>query len=116
MRKVLLAVATLGFACAASVMTIEDPAAQAVAPTSAQLDALLAARNWNGLAAALSQSKEPAQVLQRMDWMQAKLNAGGGSLLGFLYARDLWNAGNAFKESDPMKDARITAGMITLYT
>jgi hypothetical protein len=118
MQKGLLAVAILGFFYATSVMTTDHAAAQGApaTPISAQLDALLAARNWNALAAALSQSKDSAQVLQRMDWMQAKLNAGGGSLLGFLYARDLWSAGNAFKERDPMKDARITAGMITLYT
>jgi hypothetical protein len=119
MRKGLRALAALAFAYGASVMTIDGAAGETGGPAarnSAQFDALLAAHNWNGLAAALSQTTQAAQVLQRMDWMQAKLNAGGGAMLGFFYARDLWSAGSALKEPDPMKDARVTAGMITLYT
>ena len=37
-------------------------------------------------------------------------------MLGFIYAKDLWDIGEAQKVDDPNKDLRLTAGLITLYT
>jgi hypothetical protein len=51
-----------------------------------------------------------------MDWLHTRLDAGGGLLLGLLYARDLWVVGNSQHVADPAKDMRVTAGMIALYT
>ncbi len=86
------------------------------APSTEQLDALLAAHDWTGLTAALSHAKTADQFGQQMDWMRAKLMAGAGSLLGFFYSRDLWNAGQQAQSSDPTDDLRVTAGLFTLYT
>ena len=91
-------------------------AASADLPSDQALDALLLAKKWNELAAALSRAKSPASVVRMMDWLQSRLAAGGGSLLGFIYAKDLWDLGEAQKVEDPNKDLRITAGLITLYT
>ncbi len=99
-------------------------AAQNQAPVAApadllsdqELDALLLAKKWNELAAALSRAKSPDSVVRMLDWLHSRLDAGGGSLLGFIYAKDLWDIGEAQKLADPTKDLRITAGLITLYT
>lgn len=85
-------------------------------PTDAQLDALLAAHNWGALGAALNASRSPQWGIHRMDWLHSRINAGGGSLLDFLYIRDLWDVGSAMNVADPNKDLRLTAGMIWLYT
>lgn len=89
---------------------------QPAVPSDAQLDALLTARDWNRLGAALNSSRAPEWGLHRMNWFQSRLDAGGGSFLGFMYIRDLWGYGNAAKNDDPAKDTRLTAGMIWLYT
>jgi hypothetical protein len=95
---------------------------QAPAPSSADLpsdqdlDALLLAKKWNDLGTALSHAKSSESVVRMMDWLQSRINAGGGSLLGFIYAKNLWDIGEAQKVTDRDKDLRITSGLITLYT
>jgi hypothetical protein len=84
-------------------------------PSDQELDALLLAKKWNDLGAALSRAKSPDAVVRKLDWLQSRLDVGGGSLLGFIYAKDLWDIGATQKIDDPNKDLRITAGLITLY-
>jgi len=96
----------------------QAPAAASSAglPSDQDLDALLLAKKWNDLASALSRAKSPESVARKLDWLQSRLEVGGGSLLGFIYSKDLWDIGEAQKVDDPNKDLRITAGLITLYT
>jgi len=91
-------------------------ASSADLPSDQNLDALLLAKKWNDLASALSRAKSPDSVVRMMDWLRSRLDAGGGSLLGFIYAKDLWDIGEAQKVDDPNNDLRLTAGLITLYT
>jgi hypothetical protein len=92
-----------------------SPAVHAL-PSEAELDALLDARKWNDLGAALSNLDGAASFSKSMDWLRTRLDAGGGLMLGMIYARDLWTAGKGQQVGDPANDMRVTAGMITLYT
>ena len=85
-------------------------------PSDAELDALCAARKWNDLGDALSHPDSAASFSKGMDWLHTRLDAGGGLMLGLLYARDLWLIGKSQNIADPAKDMRVTAGMISLYT
>ncbi len=85
-------------------------------PSDADLDALLAARKWNDLGEALSHPDSAASFSRGMGWLHTRLDAGGGLMLGILYARDLWIVGKSQNVVDPARDMRMTAGMITLYT
>ena len=85
-------------------------------PSDQDLDALLLAKKWNELATALSRAKSQESIVRMLDWLRSRLDAGGGSLLGFIYSKDLWDIGEAQKVDDPNKDLRVTAGLITLYT
>ena len=79
-----------------------------------ELDALLAARNWNTLGAALSQPGID-ELIRRMRWMKAHVDSDGGFFLATLYARDLWALGGFLKADNPEKDVRYTAALISLY-
>jgi hypothetical protein len=94
----------------------QPPPAVHPLPSDADLDALWAARKWNDLGDALSHSDSAASFSKGMDWLHTRLDAGGGLMLGLLYARDLWIVGKSQNIADPAKDTRMTAGMITLYT
>jgi hypothetical protein len=89
--------------------------ASSALPADKALDAMLAARDWNGLAAALSQPSDDASLVRALDWLQAKVTAGGGFMIALMYARELWTVGEAIKLEDPGKDLRVTAGMMMLY-
>ncbi len=91
-------------------------APSAALPSDADLDAMLAARNWKGLGAALSQPGSPETFQRATNWMQSRIYAGGGMLLTLLYARNLWLAGDSLKIDDPGKDLRLSAGMMALYS
>ena len=84
--------------------------------SDAELDALWSARKWNDLGNALSHLDSAASFSRSMDWLHTRLDAGGGLMLGLLYARDLWIVGKSLNVADPATDMRMTAGMITLYT
>jgi hypothetical protein len=94
----------------------QPPPAVHPLPSDAELDALWAARKWNDLGDALSHPDSAASFSRSMVWLHTRLNAGGGLLLGLLYARDLWIVGISQNVTDPAKDMRMTAGMISLYT
>jgi hypothetical protein len=79
-------------------------------PSDEQLDALLAARNWEGLVAAFESVRSDESSVRALDWLDARINSGGGSLLGFLYSRALWDIGSAQNVNDPDKDLRFRAG------
>jgi len=85
-------------------------------PSDEQLDALLAARNWEGLVTAFESVRSDESSVRALDWLDARINAGGGSLLGFLYSRALWDIGSAQNVNDPDKDLRFRAGLMVLYT
>jgi hypothetical protein len=93
----------------------QQPAPAPALPSDAELDALAAARNWNALGLALSQPTNP-ELARAMNWLGTRLDAGGGLMLGIVYARDLWGVGLSQQVDDPAKDMRLTAGVITLYT
>jgi len=115
----------IGFACCGLIAAATAP--QAVAqnqpattiealPTDAALDALLAARDWNKLGMVLSRPTDAASFGRRLNWLHSRIDAGGGSLLPQLFARDLWVVGIQQNVDDPTKDLRLTAGMMTLYS
>jgi hypothetical protein len=108
----LLSVATAPRAIAQS----QPPAATEALPSDTVLDAWLAARDWNGLGAALSRPADAASFNRRLNWLHTRIDAGGGSLLPQLFARDLWAVGTQLNIADPAKDLRLTAGMMTLYS
>lgn len=91
-------------------------APSAALPSDADLDAMLAAQNWQGLGAALSQPGNPQSVPRAMNWLKTRIDNGGGFFLTLLYARDLWAMGSSLKIDEPSKDLRLTAGMISLYS
>jgi hypothetical protein len=87
----------------------------ATLPSDDALDALLTARNWNDLGAALSRPGTNEEFARRLNWLKTRIDSGGGFLLGILYARDLWAIGSRLKIDDPAKDPRVTAALISLY-
>lgn len=90
--------------------------APVVVPADTELDAMLAARNWNGLSAAL-QPLQADSIARVMKWLGAQIRTNGGTfLLDLAYTRDLWLAGNARKVDDPMQDMRVTAATMALYS
>ena len=88
----------------------------ATLPSDAELDALLAARNWNAIRVAIVPANSGEALSRSTHWLQTRLLSGGGSLLGFLYATRLWAIGSAMNIEDPNQDSRVTAGVIVLYT
>jgi hypothetical protein len=89
--------------------------ASSALPSDKALDAMVAARDWHGLGTALSEVSDEASLTRALDWLQAKVTAGGGFMIAVMYARELWTAGEAMKLDDPGKDLRVTAGMMMLY-
>lgn len=111
--------AALGIGCPLppAPVSAQVPAPAAVAvPPDAELDAMLAARNWNGLSAAL-QPLQADSIVKVMKWLGAQIRTNGGTfLLDLVYTRDLWLAGNAQPIDDPMQDMRVTAATMALYS
>ena len=86
-----------------------------VSPSDPALDAMLAAQDWKGLGEALNNPKDSATFTKNMDWLHAKVAAGEGYLLSFMYMKYLWTVGNSSNTSDPGHDMRMTAGFMALY-
>jgi hypothetical protein len=99
-----------------SLAQTQTPARASALPSDAELDALVAARNWGGLSTALSQAADGEPLMRKLNWLHSRIPAGGPSLLGFTAVRDMWKVGVNVKQPDPNKDFRITAGMLALYT
>ncbi len=93
-----------------------QPIAPLPLPSDArELDAMLAARDWNNLGAALSRAVAEEPLMRRMNWLQTRTDAGGGFLLPILHARDLWARGERLNQPDGAKDMRVTAVLMTFY-
>jgi hypothetical protein len=107
--------ALVGFALCPALARDQPQAPASTLPSDHALDAILATRDWDGLAAALSQPPDAASMPRALNWLQAKVNDGAGFMIALSYTRDLWMAGNAMKVTDPLKDLRVTAGMMALY-
>jgi hypothetical protein len=113
----------VGFSMLVGLLGLEPGFAQVLAPSKTaslpqndQLDALLAARKWNDLSEALRAARDSASVGRMLDWLRARIDAGGGFMLTFVYALKLWQVGNLAKNDDPMHDLRISSGFITMYS
>jgi hypothetical protein len=89
-------------------------------PSNEQLDALVAAKKWNELSDALAEVTDADQFARKLDWLKAKVDAGGGLPLVLAYTQGLWDAGqsnsSANPSADPDKDLRVTAAFMLLYT
>lgn len=85
-------------------------------PSYTDLDALLAARNWNRLGDALSQPGTVEDAWKRLNWLKTRVENGAGFFVAILYARDLWAIGNLQKVDNPALDLRESAAVISLYT
>lgn len=96
----------------------QNSPAPAVAATLSNndLDALLEAKDWNRLSAALRSPRDAASAARVLNWLHAKLDSGAGFLVALAYMHDLWGAGSALNVQDPGKDLRVSAGLIALYT
>lgn len=109
-----------GFSVHIELLGLEPGFAQVPAPSKIvslpqndQLDALLAARKWSYLSEALRVTRDSATAGRMLDWLHARIDAGGGFLLTYVYALKLWEVGNLAKNDDPMHDLRTTSGLIT---
>jgi hypothetical protein len=87
----------------------------ATLPSDADLDALLAVRNWDALGAALSRPGTNEEIVRKLNWLKTRMENGGGLLLPTIYARDLWAIGINLKVSDPNTDMRVSAALISFY-
>src|ERR1700721_196553 len=67
--------------------------ASSTLPSDKALDAMVAARDWHGLGAALSQASDQASLTRALDWLQAQVAAGGGFMIALLYGGDCGPAG-----------------------
>ncbi len=92
----------------------QQPAASAL-PSNDQLDALVAAKKWNELADVLSQA-DGEDFARKIDWLKAKVDAGGGLPLVLAYTQSLWDLGRSNPIADPDKDLRVTAAFMLLYS
>lgn len=93
-----------------------------ILPSDSELDALLSARNWDRLGAILSPQAGPtSEFARKLNWLQTRIDNGGGFFLALLYARNFWVVGNSWvvgnnvKIDDPANDPRLTAGLFSLY-
>jgi hypothetical protein len=99
--------------------SIEPAAAQerqqlGALPSNEQLDGLVTAKKWNELADALATAKGE-DFARKADWLQAKVDAGGGLPLVLAYTQSVWDLGRATPTADPDKDLRVTAAFMFLY-
>jgi hypothetical protein len=66
----------------------QQPAAGGL-PSNEQLDALVAAKKWNELSDALAEVTDAEQFARKLDWLKAKVDAGGGLPLVLAYTQSL---------------------------
>ena len=93
-----------------------SPAGPDPLASNAELDALLAAHNWGELGAALAKPVPQRSMNRKLNWLRARIEAGGSFFLGFDYSGELFTIGSQLNVPDPNEDLRVTAGMIVLYT
>jgi hypothetical protein len=90
-------------------------------PSDSELDALVTARNWDQLGSTLSRPGPTSEFARKLNWLQTRIDNGGGFFLAFIYSRNFWTVGNSWivgnnmKIDDPAKDPRVTAGLFSLY-
>jgi hypothetical protein len=116
-----LAIISVFVLCAAGTAQTQSAIATPPLPSDAELDAFLSARNWDGLGAALSPHPGPtSEFARKLNWLQTRIDSGGGFFLALIYARNFWVVGNSWVvdnnlKIDPAKDPRVTAGLFSLY-
>jgi len=93
----------------------EPKASLATLPPDSALDAMVEARNWTALGAALSRPPDAASMVRALNWLHVRVDGGAGLMVVLMYTRNLWIAGGALNVSDPSKDIRVTAGLMALY-
>ena len=86
-----------------SLAQTQTPARASALPSDAELDALVAARNWGGLSTALSQAADGEPLMRKLNWLHSRIPAGGPSLLGFTAVRDMWKVGVNVKQQAPTR-------------
>src|ERR1043166_4493016 len=96
-----------------SIATAQQPAAISL-PSDAELDALLAARNWNALAAALRRPSPTTEFARKLNWLKTRMDNGGGFFLALEFAREFWENSSGLTD-DQAQGARMTAGLYSLY-
>ena len=119
-----------GFTCiAATVVCLMSFAVPAGAASEAQLDRLLAARDWKTLDDAVYPFKDPSAVRADLAWLGKKVDGGeGGFYLAGMYGMHLSlgmmnldpqgflsSAGAKNKPEDPDKNLQVASAMYGLY-
>lgn len=85
-------------------------------PSDSDLDALLAAKDWQRLGPAIVRPHYDFPSLARvLNWLHVKVYSGAGLLVTLAYMRNLWIAGSALKVDDRGKDLRMSSGLLGLY-
>jgi hypothetical protein len=102
------------FALHISVAIAQQSSASASLPSDAELDALLAARNWNGLAAVLPRPGPTTEFARKLNWLKTRMDNGGGFFLALEFAREFWDNTGGLTD-DQAKGPRVTAGLYSLY-
>jgi hypothetical protein len=91
-------------------------AEEAVSPAHqpAELDRLLAAKDYVTLGRTIRDVSRQADLRSDLDWLQARMIEGNSAFVSMLYSRLLWNAATGLPE-DVKRPLRQTAVMATLY-
>jgi hypothetical protein len=93
----------------------QQQSATSALPSNERLDALVAAKRWNDLADVMAQA-QGEDFVRKIDWLKAKIDAGGGLPLVLAYTQSLWDLGRSNPAADPDKDLRVTAAFMLLYS
>lgn len=83
-------------------------------PNAAELDALLAQKDYLKLGTILKSAKTADEVLQYMNWQQRKLLSGASAFINFAYIFDLDRVGHSLTDHRAL-ELKKTSAVIWLY-
>ncbi len=91
--------------------------AVAAAPSNPQLDAMLAAKQWNTLGTALANPPDLQNFSRETLWMRNKLESGASFFITMIYAKNMWLSANGMSASNPAlaDQGKFESGAATLY-